>query len=71
MNKHNFSAGPCILPKEVFQEASKAVINFNESNLSILEISHRSKPFLDVMYEATSLVKDLLDVPNNYSVLHS
>ena len=69
MNKHNFSAGPCILPKEVFQEASKAVINFNESNLSILEISHRSKPFLDVMYEATSLVKDLLDVPNNYSIL--
>jgi phosphoserine aminotransferase len=45
MKKHNFSAGPCILPKEVFKEASKAVINFENSNLSILEISHRSQPF--------------------------
>ena len=69
MKKHNFSAGPCILPEEVFKEASKAVINFENSNLSILEISHRSQPFIDVMEKTTSLVKDLLCIPNNYSVL--
>lgn len=43
MKKHNFSAGPCILPQEVFKEASQAVLDFNDSGLSILEISHRSK----------------------------
>ena len=55
MKKHNYSAGPCILPKEVFEEASKAVLDFNGSGLSILEISHRSKDFVDVMEEASSL----------------
>ena len=45
--KHNFGAGPCILPQEVFEEASKAVLNFN--GLSILEISHRSPEFIGVM----------------------
>ena len=42
MKKHNFSAGPYILPEEVLKEASKAVINFNDNNLSLIEISHRS-----------------------------
>jgi len=60
MKKHNFSAGPCILPQEVFQEASKAVLDFNDSGLSILEISHRSKDFVDVMDEARNLVLELL-----------
>lgn len=67
--KHNFGAGPCILPKEVFQEASQAVIDFNNTGLSILEISHRSKEFEQVMAEAEALVKSLLDVPEGYSVL--
>ena len=58
--KHNFSAGPCILPQEVFQESSQAILDFNNSGLSILEISHRSKPFVDVMEKARSLVKELL-----------
>ena len=69
MKKHNFSAGPCILPREVLQEASKAVIDFNNDNLSLIEISHRSKPFVNVMDEAIRLVKELLNVPNGYSIL--
>jgi len=60
MKKHNFSAGPCILPQEVFQEASKAILDFNDSGLSILEISHRSKDFVDVMDEARNLALELL-----------
>ncbi|HLT88107.1 MAG TPA: 3-phosphoserine/phosphohydroxythreonine transaminase [Sphingobacterium sp.] len=69
MMKHNFGAGPCILPKEVFQEASQAVIDFNNTGLSILEISHRSKEFEQVIQEAEALVRELMDVPSDYSVL--
>lgn len=60
MKKHNFSAGPCILPQEVFQEASQAILDFNNSGLSILEISHRSPAFVSVMEEARSLALELL-----------
>jgi len=60
MKKHNFSAGPCILPQEVFQEASQAVLDYKNSGLSILEISHRSKDFVDVMEEARNLSLELL-----------
>jgi phosphoserine aminotransferase len=67
--KHNFGAGPCILPQEVFQEAAKAVLEFNNTGLSILEISHRSKEFEEVVAETESLVRELLNVPENYSVL--
>jgi len=66
---HNYSAGPCILPQEVIKQASEAVINFNNLNLSILEISHRSKDFIEVMDNAVALVKELLNVPSGYSVL--
>jgi phosphoserine aminotransferase len=69
MKKHNFSAGPCILPQEVLIQASKAVLNFNNSNLSLIEISHRSKDFVEVMEKAQRLVKELLDLPKGYSVL--
>ena len=70
MNKvHNFSAGPCILPQSVLEEASRAVVDFNNSGLSLIEISHRSKPFVDVMEEARSLVKELLELPDRYEVL--
>ncbi len=65
--KHNFGAGPCILPQDVFAEAAKAVENFN--GLSILEISHRSADFVSVMDEAQDLVKKALNVPEGYSVL--
>jgi phosphoserine aminotransferase len=66
---HNFSAGPCILPDEVFKKSADSVLNFNGNDLSILEISHRSKDFVEVMTKATSLVKELLDVPEGYSIL--
>ena len=67
--KHNFGAGPCVLPKEVFEEASRAVIDFNGTGLSILEISHRSKAFEEVVIEAERLARELLNVPQGYSVL--
>ena len=69
MKKHNFSAGPCILPKQVLEKASQAILNFNKLNLSLIEISHRSKDFIEVMDKAKALVKDLLDLPEGYSVL--
>ncbi len=65
--KHNFGAGPCILPQDVFQEASEAVKDFN--GLSILEVSHRHKDFVAVMDEAIDLVKKALNVPAGYSVI--
>ena len=65
---HNFSAGPCILPEEVLKNASSSILNF-DNNLSLIEISHRSKPFDDVMNNAKSLVKELLDIPDGYSIL--
>ncbi len=64
MKKHNFSAGPCILPESVLQKASEAVVNFNNDNLSLVEISHRSKPFVDVMENARSLALELLGLEN-------
>jgi phosphoserine aminotransferase len=64
MKKHNYSAGPCILPQEVFKEASQAILDYNNSGLSILEISHRSKDFVDVMEEARSLSLELLGLEN-------
>lgn len=60
MKKHNFSAGPCILPQEVFEKSAQAVLNFNNSDLSILEISHRSSHFVSVMDEARALALELL-----------
>ena len=69
MKKHNFSAGPCILPQEVLRQAAEAVLNFNNDDLSLIEISHRSQPFVDVMDKAQDLVKELLVVPEGYSVL--
>ena len=60
MKKHNFSAGPCILPQEVIIKASEAVMDFNNSGLSLIEISHRSKEFVDVMEQARSLAIELL-----------
>lgn len=65
--KHNFGAGPCILPQVVFKEAAEAVLDFN--GLSILEVSHRHKDFVAVMDEAIDLVKKALNVPTGYSVV--
>lgn len=67
--KHNFGAGPCILPQEVFQEASQAVLDFNGTGLSILEISHRSKEFDAVIVETEQLIRELLSVPQGHAIL--
>ena len=70
MKIHNFSAGPSILPQEVLRQASQGVLNFNNSGLSILEISHRSKDFVAVIEEARSLVLELMRLQNKgYQVL--
>jgi len=67
--KHNFGAGPGILPHEVLKQAAEGVLNLNGIGLSILEISHRSTEFEAILNEAVSLVKELFDVPAGYSVL--
>jgi phosphoserine aminotransferase len=64
MKKHNYSAGPCILPQEVFEKSAQAILNYNNSDLSLLEISHRSKDFVAVMDEARALVLELLGLEN-------
>ena len=66
---HNYSAGPCILPNEVFKEAADSILNFNNLDLSLIEISHRSKDFVAVMEEARTLVREILEVPDDYEVL--
>ncbi len=66
---HNFNAGPSVLPKEVFEQASQAILNFNNSGLSILEIGHRTALFEDVMSEARSLVKELMQLDDDHEVL--
>lgn len=67
---HNFSAGPGILPQEVLKQASEACLNFDNMNLSLLEISHRSKNYVAVMDEARQLVKDLFEVGDDYEVMY-
>lgn len=67
MKKHNFGAGPCILPDAVFKQAANAVLDFN--GLSILEISHRSSDFEQVIQNARQLVKDVLGISDDYDVL--
>ncbi len=69
MKKYNFNAGPSILPREVIEETAKAVLDLNGIGLSLLEISHRSKDFQAVMDEAVALFKELLEIPEGYSVL--
>lgn len=67
---HNFSAGPGILPAEVLKQASEACINFDNLNLSLLEISHRSKNYEKVMHEARATVKELFEVGDEYEVIY-
>ncbi len=69
MKKHNFGAGPGILPEYALKKSAEAVLDLNGSGLSLLEISHRSKDFEAILQQTKSLVKELLKVPDNYSVL--
>ncbi len=64
MKKHNFSAGPSILPKSVIKKSAEGILNINDSSLSLIEISHRSRDFVDIMNNATSLALELLDLQN-------
>ena len=64
MKKHNFSAGPSILPQEVINQASKAIIELDKTGLSLIEISHRSKEFISIMEEATELVLRITGLEN-------
>src|SRR6187399_3418497 len=66
---YNFNAGPSVLPKEVFEEASQAILDFNNTGLSILEIGHRTSLFQPVMDEARTLVKELMDLDDDHEVL--
>jgi phosphoserine aminotransferase len=67
--KHNFNAGPSILPQEVFEEASRAILNFRDTGLSILEIGHRTPLFQSVMDEAISLTNELMQLDDDHFVL--
>lgn len=69
MKKHNFSAGPCILPRVAIENAAAAVLDFNGMGLSLIEISHRTKDFEAVIDEATALLKELLQVPDTHKIL--
>jgi phosphoserine aminotransferase len=66
---HNFNSGPSVLPKEVFEQASQAIVNFNNTGLSILEIGHRTALFQEVMDEAISLAKELMQLDSEHEVL--
>jgi phosphoserine aminotransferase len=69
MKKHNFNAGPSILPAVAIEQAAKGVLNLNDTGLSILEISHRSKDFEAIINEANALIREILQVPEKYSIL--
>ncbi|MEN8137889.1 MAG: 3-phosphoserine/phosphohydroxythreonine transaminase [Bacteroidota bacterium] len=69
MAKHNYAAGPCVLPQDVFKKAAEGVLDLDGIGLSVLEISHRSKEFIAIMDKAQALTKELLSVPEGYSVL--
>ncbi len=70
MKKHVFNAGPSLLPEEVYASAAKAVLDFNDSGISILSISHRTKDFDAVMEEADALFRELLHIPDNYKIFY-
>ena len=69
MKKYNFNAGPCMLPREVIENTANQILDFNGSGLSLAEISHRAKDFQPVVDETVALVKEVLDVPERYSVI--
>ena len=69
MKKYNFNAGPSILPREVIENTAKQILDFNGSGLSLMEISHGAKDFQPVVDESVALFKELLDIPEGYSVI--
>jgi phosphoserine aminotransferase len=69
MKKHNFNAGPSILPRVAIENSAKAILDLNGSGLSLLEISHRTKDFQAILDESMSLFKELLNIPAGYQVI--
>src|SRR5574344_2170602 len=69
MKKYNFNAGPSMLPREGIENTAKQCLDFNGSGLSLMEISHRAKDFQPVVDEAVALIKELVQVPEGYSVV--
>ena len=69
MKKHNFNAGPCILPRIAIENTAKAVLELDGIGMSIMEISHRSKEFQAIMDETVALFKEILNIPEGYHVL--
>ena len=66
---YNFSAGPAVLPEEVLREAAEEMLDYRGTGMSVMEMSHRSKAFDDLINEAEADFRDLLHIPSNYRVL--
>lgn len=66
---YNFSAGPAVLPEEVLREAAEEMLDYNGSGMSVMEMSHRSKPFQEIIDGAEADIRDLMGIPDNYKVL--
>ena len=66
---YNFSAGPAVLPEEVLKEAAEEMLDYRGCGMSVMEMSHRSKMFENIIQEAESDLRDLLEIPDNYKVL--
>ncbi|MBW2484662.1 MAG: aminotransferase class V-fold PLP-dependent enzyme, partial [Deltaproteobacteria bacterium] len=66
---YNFSPGPATLPYEVLVQAAKDIVNFNDKGIGLIEMSHRSKEFTQVVDECEALLRELLGIPENYKVL--
>jgi len=66
---YNFSAGPAVLPEEVLREAAEEMLNYNNTGMSVMEMSHRSKPFQDIIDTAEADLRELMNIPDNYKVL--
>ncbi|MFV8213909.1 3-phosphoserine/phosphohydroxythreonine transaminase, partial [Streptococcus pluranimalium] len=69
MTIYNFSAGPAVLPKKVLEKAQAEFLNYNHSGMSVMELSHRSKEFDDIIQDAEALLRELMQIPDNYKVL--
>ena len=69
MKRHNFNAGPCVLPKEAIESAIEAIRDFDNTGIGILEISHRTPGWERIMAETEQLWRDLLNIPDDYAVI--
>jgi phosphoserine aminotransferase len=65
---YNFSAGPCVLPKQVLSKCAEEMMNYNGTGLSVMEISHRSKDFIDISERAKGDLRTFLKIPNNFKI---